>query len=123
MFVGRDGNGQPKFACKRGTYDKDGVSFKRDVLGSDKSIAGAVRAVGDTRSSPCLWLGLRWTPSAPGPHIPPASDTNKMDAILQRLDAEMEFTTEDGYTGVLRLGQCRSPPGSPFWTPPRCNWR
>ena len=32
-----------------------------------------------------------------------ASDTNKMDAILQRLDAEMEFTTEDGYTGVLRL--------------------
>ena len=39
VFVGRDGNGQPKFACKRGTYDKDGVSFKRDVLGSDKSIA------------------------------------------------------------------------------------
>ena len=32
-----------------------------------------------------------------------ASDTDKMDAILQRLDAEMEFTTEDGYTGVLRL--------------------
>ncbi len=32
-----------------------------------------------------------------------ASDTNKMDAILQRLDAEMEFTTEDGYTGTLRL--------------------
>ena len=32
-----------------------------------------------------------------------ASDTNKMDAILQRLDAEMEFTTQDGYTGVLRL--------------------
>ena len=26
-----------------------------------------------------------------------------MDAILQRLDAEMEFTTEDGYTGTLRL--------------------
>ena len=39
VFVGRDGNGQPKFASKRGTYDKDGVSFKRDVLGSDKSIA------------------------------------------------------------------------------------
>lgn len=32
-----------------------------------------------------------------------ASDTDKMDAILQRLDAEMKFTTEDGYTGVLRL--------------------
>ena len=32
-----------------------------------------------------------------------ASDTDKMDAILQRLDAEMEFTTEDGYTGILRL--------------------
>ena len=32
-----------------------------------------------------------------------ASDTNKMDAILQRLDAEMEFTSEDGYTGILRL--------------------
>lgn len=30
---------QPRFASKRGTYDKDGVSFKRDVLGSDKSIA------------------------------------------------------------------------------------
>ena len=39
VFVGRDGNGQPKFASKRGTYDKDGVSFKRDVLGSDKSVA------------------------------------------------------------------------------------
>ena len=32
-----------------------------------------------------------------------ASDTNKMDDILQRLDAEMEVTTEDGYTGALRL--------------------
>ena len=32
-----------------------------------------------------------------------ASDTDKMDDILQRLDAEMEVTTEDGYTGVLRL--------------------
>ncbi len=39
VFVGRDGNGQPKFASKRGTYDKDGASFKRDVLGSDKSVA------------------------------------------------------------------------------------
>ena len=32
-----------------------------------------------------------------------SSDTNKMDDILQRLDAEMEFTTGDGYTGTLRL--------------------
>lgn len=32
-----------------------------------------------------------------------ASDTNKMDDILKRLDAEMEVTTEDGYTGTLRL--------------------
>ena len=39
VFVGRDSTGQPRFASKRGTYDKDGVSFKRDVLGSDKSVA------------------------------------------------------------------------------------
>ena len=39
VFVGRDSAGQPRFASKRGTYDKDGVSFKRDVLGSDKSVA------------------------------------------------------------------------------------
>ena len=32
-----------------------------------------------------------------------ASDTDQMDAILQRLDAEIEVTTEDGYTGILRL--------------------
>ena len=32
-----------------------------------------------------------------------ASDTNNMEKILQRLDAEMEVTTEDGYTGVLLL--------------------
>ena len=32
-----------------------------------------------------------------------ASDTDQMDGILQRLDAEMEVTTEDGYTGALRL--------------------
>ena len=31
------------------------------------------------------------------------SDTNSLEKILQRLDAEMEFTTEDGYVGVLRL--------------------
>ena len=39
VFVGRDGSGEPKFACKRGTYDKDGASFKRDVAGSDKKVA------------------------------------------------------------------------------------
>jgi len=31
------------------------------------------------------------------------SDTNNMETILQRLDAEMEVTTEDGYTGTLHL--------------------
>ena len=31
------------------------------------------------------------------------SDTNSLEAILQRLDAEMEVTTEDGYVGILRL--------------------
>lgn len=39
VFVGRDASGKAQFASKRGTCDKDGVSFKRDVLGSDKSIA------------------------------------------------------------------------------------
>ncbi len=32
-----------------------------------------------------------------------ASDTNSLEAILQRLDAEMEVATEDGYVGILRL--------------------
>ena len=39
VFVGWDNSGEARFASKRGTYDKDGISFKRDVLGSDKSIA------------------------------------------------------------------------------------
>lgn len=39
VFVGRDGDGVPRFASKRGTYDKDGVSFKRDVAGSNKKVA------------------------------------------------------------------------------------
>lgn len=38
VFVGRDGNGQPRFASKRGTCDQGGSGFKRDVLGSDKKI-------------------------------------------------------------------------------------
>ena len=39
MFVGRDGSGKPVFARKRGIYDLGGSSFKRDALGSDKSVA------------------------------------------------------------------------------------
>ena len=31
------------------------------------------------------------------------SDTNNMEKILQTLDAEIEATTEDGYTGTLHL--------------------
>ena len=40
------------------------------------------------------------------PHIETisqASDTNDMETILQQLDAELEVTTEDGYTGILHL--------------------
>lgn len=40
------------------------------------------------------------------PHIETvsqASDTNDMETILQQLDAELEVTTEDGYTGTLHL--------------------
>ena len=39
VFVGRDGNGKPVFASKRGTYDLGGSSFKRDAPGSNKSVA------------------------------------------------------------------------------------
>ena len=38
------------------------------------------------------------------PHIETisqASDTNDMETILQQLNAELEVTTEDGYTGTL----------------------
>ena len=35
--------------------------------------------------------------------ITQTSDTNNMESVLQRLDAEMEVTTEDGYTGTLHL--------------------
>ena len=40
------------------------------------------------------------------PHIETiaqASDTNDMETILQQLNAELEVTTEDGYTGLLTL--------------------
>ncbi len=39
VFVGRDGGGKPRFANKRGTYDRDGPGFKGDVPGSDKTVA------------------------------------------------------------------------------------
>lgn len=39
VFVGRDGGGQPVFANKRGTYDRNGPGFKGDVTGSNKDIA------------------------------------------------------------------------------------
>lgn len=39
VFIGRDGAGQPVFANKRGTYDRDGAGFKGDVPGSNKAVA------------------------------------------------------------------------------------
>lgn len=39
VFVGRDSNGKPVFASKRGTYDLDGSGFKGDAAGSDKNVA------------------------------------------------------------------------------------
>lgn len=39
VFVGRNGGGQPVFASKRGTYDRNGPGFKGDVTGSNKDIA------------------------------------------------------------------------------------
>lgn len=36
VFIGRNRSGQPVFADKRGTYDRDGKGFEEDVLGSDK---------------------------------------------------------------------------------------
>ena len=39
VFVGKNAEGKPVFASRRGTYDKDGKSFKGDVAGSDKGIA------------------------------------------------------------------------------------
>jgi hypothetical protein len=38
VFIGRDGSGQPVFANKRGTYDRDGAGFKGDVSGSNKAV-------------------------------------------------------------------------------------
>lgn len=39
VFVGRDEHGDPRFANKRGTYDRNGSGFKGDVPGSDKAVA------------------------------------------------------------------------------------
>lgn len=39
VFVGRDQSGTPVFANQRGTYDRNGSSFKGDVPGSNKDIA------------------------------------------------------------------------------------
>lgn len=39
IFVGKDSKGDPVFAYKRGTWDKDGAGFKGDVEGSNKDIA------------------------------------------------------------------------------------
>lgn len=39
VFVGLDKDGVPKYAGKRGTYDRDGPGFKGDVSSSDKDIA------------------------------------------------------------------------------------
>lgn len=36
VFVGKDSCGKPVFAAQRGTYDKDGQSFRGGVPGSDK---------------------------------------------------------------------------------------
>lgn len=38
VFVGKDGQGKAVYAAKRGTYDKDGASFRAGVPGSDKEI-------------------------------------------------------------------------------------
>ena len=43
VFVGRDQSGAPVFANQRGTYDRNGSSFKGDVPGSNKDIAFRLR--------------------------------------------------------------------------------
>lgn len=43
VFVGRDRSGTPVFANQRGTYDRNGSSFKGDVPGSNKDIAFRLR--------------------------------------------------------------------------------
>ena len=42
VFVGRNSAGQAKYACLRGTYDRDGKGFLGDVTGSDKNIGCAI---------------------------------------------------------------------------------
>lgn len=43
VFVGRDQSGAPVFANQRGTYDRNGSSFKGDIPGSNKDIAFRLR--------------------------------------------------------------------------------
>ena len=40
VFVGKDGDGKPRFASKRGTYDLDGPGFKGDVQVIGAALAG-----------------------------------------------------------------------------------
>ena len=39
VFVGKNHDGKPVFASKRGTYDQNGAAFKGDQFGSDKNTA------------------------------------------------------------------------------------
>ena len=39
VFVGKDQDGKPVFAAKRGTYDRDGAGFRGGEPGSDKTVA------------------------------------------------------------------------------------
>lgn len=43
VFVGRNSGGKPVYAAKRGTYDKDGKSFRAGVPGSNKEIGFRLR--------------------------------------------------------------------------------
>ena len=43
QVIGRDQSGAPVFANQRGTYDRNGSSFKGDVPGSNKDIAFRLR--------------------------------------------------------------------------------
>lgn len=50
VFVGYDRDGKAAFASLRGTYDRDGSSFKGDAAGSDKSIGFRLPYAPDSRS-------------------------------------------------------------------------
>ena len=42
VFVGKNSAGQVKYACLRGTYDREGKGFRGDVTGSDKRVGFAL---------------------------------------------------------------------------------